>query len=409
MQQALPNSIEWTKNPYFSPVYNDQELLPFQTQVIEGVQQFQSTHSSYTKTPLHRLKALAGYLQLEEIYVKDESYRFGLNAFKVLGGIYAIAKYTADLLQRDIRTLSFDELKSAEVKNKIGKLTFISATDGNHGRGVAWAAKELGHHAVIYMPKGSSLHRLQAIRKEGADADITDLNYDDSVRMCAELAANNGWILVQDTAWEGYEEIPLWIMQGYSTLAKEVTEQLEEDHAVAPTHVFLQAGVGSFATAVAAYFIQHYRENPPEIIVVEPHQANCFYRSFTSETGAAQAVKGDMDTIMAGLACGEPNSTAWRILRKYATASFSCHDAISALGMRILGNPLPGDPRVISGESGSVTTGLLYSLQKDFLEGRKLLGLNKSSRVVLINTEGDTDPNHYLEVVWSGKYPYTPS
>jgi diaminopropionate ammonia-lyase len=408
MRQTTPNMTEWLQNRHFSPEYNEEELNPFATGVIARVHRFQQTHPLYTGTPLHRLKYLANHFKLGEIFVKDESHRFGLNAFKVLGGVYAVAKYTAGLLQRDIHTLSFNELKSPDVKEKIGQLTFISATDGNHGRGVAWAAKELGHKSVIYMPKGSSLHRLQVIRMEGAEADITDMNYDDSVRMCAQLAQKNGWVMVQDTAWEGYEEIPLWIMQGYSTMAKEIVEQLEEAGASPPTHLFLQAGVGSFAGAVAAYFIQYYRQNPPKIIIVEPHKANCYYRSFASGTGEAKVVAGDMDTIMAGLACGEPNVRAWRILRQYATAAFSCNDAIAALGMRILGNPLSGDAKIISGESGAVTAGLLYCLGEDadFAEGKKAIELDENSRVMLINTEGDTDPEHYLTVVWRGKYPY---
>lgn len=341
---------------------------------------------------------------MAEIRVKDESKRFGLNAFKVMGGIYAIGKYLADRLGRDIGSLSFEELQSPQVKEQLGELTFISATDGNHGRGVAWAARELGQKSVIYMPKGSSLQRLQAIRNEGAHADITEVNYDATVRMCAELAEENGWIMVQDTAWDGYDEIPLWIMQGYGALAQEMIEELEEP----PTHLFLQAGVGSFPAAIAAYFQQHYKDNAPKIIVVEPELADCFYRSFASTDGTMEIVTGDMNTIMAGLACGEPNPRAYRILRQYAHASFSCHDSIAALGMRVLGNPLGDDVKIVSGESGAAPIGLVFHLlsggNKDACRD---IQLDADSRILVISTEGDTDRQHYLDVVWKGLYPST--
>lgn len=402
MEKSLQTDIKWIKNRFYSSKYNREELSFFQREEIVKVHEFQKSHQSFTITPLHCLKNLADYLDVGEIRVKDESFRFGLNAFKVMGGIYAVAKCLADSLGKDIEELSFEALK--EYKEQIGDLTFISATDGNHGRGVAWATRELGHKSIIYMPKGSSVHRLKAIRAEGATAEITDLNYDDSVRMCAKLMEENGWIMVQDTAWEGYDEIPLWIMQGYGAMAKEIVEQLEAEASPQPTHVFLQAGVGSFAGAIAAYMVEHYRDNPPVIVVVESDQADCYFKSLSSEHGNRTMVTGDMNTIMAGLACGEPNTRAFRILRQYVTATFSCHDKIAALGMRIYGNPLQGDPPVISGESGSVTLGLLHELQKNNLYSTisEELSLNSNSNVLLINTEGDTDPYQYRDIVWKG-------
>ncbi|MFC0187255.1 diaminopropionate ammonia-lyase [Fictibacillus aquaticus] len=398
--------VQWQINRFKKSPSKD-VLAGFFEQDIQDVHQFQSTHSLYAKTPLVRLSNLAASLGFQDVFVKDESHRFGLNAFKVLGGIYAVGRYLAEKLGRDIETLSFGELRSPEARELTGEITFISATDGNHGRGVAWAARELGHKSVIYMPKGSSVRRLQAIRDEGAEADITEYNYDDSVRIAASHAQANGWIIIQDTSWEGYEKVPLWIMQGYATLAKEAAEQMLEHTAEPPTHVFLQAGVGSFAASVAAYLVQHYKENTPKVVLAEPHQADCFYRSFTSDGDGFQVVTGDMNTIMAGLACGEPNPRAWEILRHCCEASFSCDDRISALGMRILGNPLKEDTRIISGESGSVTTGLLYQLAKNksLIEIKTELELNENSRILVINTEGDTDPEHYRNVVWEGTYP----
>lgn len=407
MLKTVQTDIKWAKNHFRSTKYNEVELSIFEEREIKIVHEFQKTHSFYTETPLYQLKNLSEHLNLADIRVKDESSRFGLNAFKVMGGIYAVGKYLAERLGENIDDLTFESLQSSKVKEKLGELTFISATDGNHGRGIAWAARELGHKSVIYMPKGSSLQRLTAIRNEGAKAEITEINYDETVRMCANLANENVWVLVQDTAWEGYDDIPLWIMQGYASMAKEIVEQMNKDGAGQPTHIFLQAGVGSFAAAIAGYMISNYRNNPPIIVVVEPDQADCFYRSFANEQGTREIVTGEMNTIMAGLACGEPNTRAFRLLRQYAMGTISCTDNIAALGMRLYGNPLKNDPRVISGESGAVTLGLLYYLRKlaDAPGLNSEILLDSDSRVLLISTEGDTDPAQYQKVVWEGQYP----
>lgn len=400
------NKVKWVLNKSFLPKYNEQELCYFDDKNIKNVLNFQKTHKKYKKTPLIKLNALSKYLGISEIRVKDESYRFGLNAFKVMGGIYAIGKYLANKLDEDITDLSFEELQSPKVREQLGEITFISATDGNHGRGVAWAARELGQKSVIYMPKGSTQARLEAIRNEGAFSEITELNYDETVEMCAELAEKKDWVMVQDTAWEGYEEIPLWIMQGYSALAKEVIEEIEAERAKPPTHIILQAGVGSFAAGIASYFIQYYRDNIPKIIVVEPNLADCYYQSFSNKKGEMVSVKGQMNSIMAGLCCGVPNNRAFRLLSQYGFASFSCPDNIAALGMRVLGNPIGNDEKIISGESGAVPLGLLYFLKKFAApEVSNVLELDEDSRVLVINTEGDTDSEHYLDVVWRGLYP----
>lgn len=399
--------VKWVKNRFQKEELDTSIIGEFNVAEIAEVYNFQKTHSAFTLTPLHKLEALASYLNVKEIFVKDESLRFGLNAFKVLGGIYAIAKYIANEINTPISELSFEKLKSDEVKAKLGDLTFISATDGNHGRGVAWAARELGYKSVIYMPKGSSEQRLNAIRNEGAVAEIQNVNYDETVRICAQLAEQNGWVMVQDTAWDGYEEIPLWIMQGYSAMAQEIIEQLSKYNAH-PTHVFLQAGVGSFAAGIAGYFLQVYGEKAPKIIVVEPNKADCFYQSFSSPEGSREFVTGDMATEMAGLACGEPNTKAFELLRAYAIGSFSCEDLITTLGMRVYGNPLANDARVISGESGAVTLGLVYYLKK-FNKDKQIiedLGLNEDSSILLISTEGDTDEANYRRIVWDGALSY---
>ncbi len=373
---------------------------------ISKVKGFHESIPQYERTPLVKLENLAKMLGVKGVYLKDESYRFGLNAFKVLGGSFAMAKYMADKLGKDISELPYEKLISDEVRNELGDITFFTATDGNHGRGVAWTANKLKQKSVVYMPKGSSLIRLNNIKAEGAKASITELNYDDAVRLATEDAAKVGGLVVQDTAWEGYEDIPAWIMQGYGTMAKEAVEQLSEYGVERPTHVFIQAGVGSLAGAVQGYMAAKFEECPITV-VVEADKADCFYKSAEAGDGKPRFVGGDMQTIMAGLACGEPNTIGFEILKNYSEAFISAPDWVSAKGMRILGNPLVGDEKVISGESGAVTTGTLVSIMQDesLAELRKALKLDENSKVLLISTEGDTDPDKYRSIVWDGECP----
>ncbi|MCP2749197.1 diaminopropionate ammonia-lyase [Clostridioides difficile] len=374
---------------------------------ITKVRNFHKSFPQYKETPLANLEGLAKKLGVAGVYVKDESYRFGLNAFKVLGGSYSMGRYLAQRLDTDISELGYDKLTSKEIKEKLGEITFFTATDGNHGRGVAWTANKLGQKSVVLMPKGSSEFRLNKIKGEGADASITDLNYDDAVRLANDYAeADDHGVMVQDTAWDGYEEIPAWIMQGYGTMAQEAIEQLKEYGVDRPTHVFVQAGVGSLAGAVQGYVASIYDECPITV-VVEADEADCYYKSAEAGDGKPRFVGGDMPTIMAGLACGEPNTIGFEVLKNHAAAFVSAPDWVSAKGMRTLGNPLNGDEKVISGESGAVTTGLLVAAMKreDLADLRKDLKLDENSRILLISTEGDTDPDKYRSIVWDGEYP----
>ena len=365
---------------------------------------FHRSMPAYVPTPLLSLNRLASALGVGSIHVKDESKRFGLKAFKVLGGAYAMARHIAERLGEDIAQLPFEVMTSAAVRQKIGEVVFATTTDGNHGRGVAWTARQLQQKAVVYMPKGSSPERLNAIRAEGAQAEIVDMNYDAAVRLTAERARQHGWQVVQDTAWEGYEKIPLWIMQGYGTLMLEVFQQL---HAVPPTHIIVPAGVGSLAAAVQAAVTAAYGAERPKVIVAEARAADCLYRSALGQSGEAVAVEGDLATVMAGLSCGEANTIAWKILRDYTDAFASCPDYVATRGMRILASPLPGDPAVVSGESGAVTLGLLSLLMQSpaLAAEREALGLDASSRVLAISSEGDTDPQRYRDIVWDGEIP----
>lgn len=373
-------------------------------ELAKKVQKFHASFPVYAPTPLVEMKDTAKALGLGSFFVKDESYRFGLNAFKVLGGSYAIGNYMAEKLGMDLDQLPYDKMVSEEIRQKLGDLTFVTATDGNHGRGVAWTANQLKQHSVVYMPKGSSQERLDNIRAEGADASITQLNYDDAVRLANSQAQEQGWIMVQDTAWDGYEDIPAWIMQGYVTMGLEAHQQLGEK----PTHIFVQAGVGSMASAIIGFFSSLYGADRPIMTVVEPNKADCLYRTAEADDGKLHFVTGDLNTLMAGLACGEPCSIGWEIiLKNYADHFISCPDYVAAKGMRILGNPLGEDHKVISGESGAATLGCVAEILTNphLAHLKESLKLDETSRVLFFSTEGDTDRENYRAVVWDGRFP----
>ena len=397
------NKIKWVSNTM--PKTEDKELAIMDLKNVQSAMNFHKSFPQYSVTPLVRLKELAELCGIKEIFVKDEAWRFGLHAFKVLGGSFAMARHIAKTTGRDISELTYEKLTSPELKEETGELTFFSATDGNHGRGVAWSANKLGQKSVILMPKGSAKMRLDNILREGAKATIEEENYDECVRMAAKIAEDTpGGVMVQDTAWPGYEEIPAWIMQGYGTMAMEADNQMEELDANPPTHVIVQAGVGSLAGAVVGYFANKYPDNPPIFIVAESDQADCLYRSALTGDGSIKIVDGDMQTIMAGLACGEPNTSSWQILKDKVGVFASCPDWVAARGMRILGMPVRGDSVIISGESGAVTTGLLaYAMMDEEMKPmREAMKLDKDSRVLLFSTEGNTDRENYRHILWDG-------
>jgi len=389
--------------------YSNDNLPEFLKETeVSHIRKFHETLPGYQATPLVRLDALAARLGVKRIYVKDESKRFGLNAFKGLGGIYAVTKVLCRELDLDITQVSFSDLQKQEIKNKIKDIVFITATDGNHGRGVAWAANQYGCKSYIYMTKGTVQSRVDAIKAVGAeDVIVTDLNYDDTVRLAAKLAEENGWKLTQDTAWDGYEEIPEWITQGYTTMGAEMLDQLRLDGISKPTHLFLQAGVGSYAGSILGYFANRFDGKPPVTTIVEPVNVACIFESAQAGDGKPHAVTGIQETIMAGLNCGEPCLTTWEILRDLSSFYAACPDFVTAKGMRTLGNPLDHDPKIISGESGAVGLGLLALLmeREDLAEAGKMMGFDQDSVVLLISTEGDTDPINYYDVAYNGKCP----
>ena len=399
--------LQWTKNRFKTILKADasiQEILP--RELPRQIRSFHRQLPGYRMSPLKGLSNLAARLGLGGIWVKDESARLDLQSFKVLGGSYAIYKLIQKRLGLEGRELSFADLTHDRIRETLGDITFAAATDGNHGRGVAWSAAQMGFQSVIYVHKLTSQGRIRAIESSGARVVVVDGNYDDAVREVYQDAQRNGWEVVSDTSWEGYEDIPKWVMQGYTTMLSEAQEQLAAQGLSQPTHIFVQAGVGSLAAATIGFYHNLFGDSI-RTCVVEPTQAACLYRSALAEDGLPHTVEGDLGTIMAGLACGEPNPIAWEVLKDRSDYFAICPDYVAAMGMRVYDVPLREDPPIISGESGAVTLGaLMYSMQhSDTREFREQFGLGLESQVLLINSEGNTSPDDFRYVVWEGGIP----
>lgn len=368
----------------------------FTRQAAAKALRFHKSLRSYQPTKLISLSKTAKEYHVGAILVKDESTRFGLKAFKGLGGSYAIFRSLCERLGLDDSTAVFEDFQNADIRKKCGEIEFVTATDGNHGKGVAWAAGLFGCRSHVFMPKGSVEARRQAIEAAGASsAVITDGNYDETVAYAGNLAAEKGWILVQDTAWEGYEETPRHIVEGYLTMAEEICDQTGGK---APTHIFLQAGVGAMAGGIAGYFLNRFRDAPPYIAIVEPSTVACITLSAEIADGKMHSIEGNPVTIMAGLNCGTPCSVTWPVLRDGVSFYCACDDCVTEQGIQSYAHPLPGDPSIISGESGAVPYGLLLHILKDG-KLRELMKIDEHSVVLLINSEGDTDPEGYRRIV----------
>ncbi len=400
--------IAWIKNSravHLTPDSATAQLIP--PALPRQVRQFHRQIPGYRLSPLKGLSNLATRLGVGGIWVKDESQRLDLQSFKVLGGSYAIYQVIRKRLGLTDHEIPFSELTGGSMRQKLGDLTFAAATDGNHGRGVAWSASRMGFKSIIYVHRFTSQARIRNIEQSGARVVVIDGNYDDAVRQVSADAARNGWEVIADTAWEGYTDVPRWVMQGYTTMLSEAQEQLAAQGLTKPSHILVQAGVGSLAAATIGFYANLFGAERPRSLVVEPTEAACLYESARSKDGVPHTVSGDLDTIMAGLACGEPNPLAWSILSECADAFAKCPDYVAGMGMRVYGVPLRGDPFVISGESGAVTLGaLMYIMQHESAkELRNLLGLDAESQVLLINSEGNTDPDDFRYVVWEGGIP----
>jgi diaminopropionate ammonia-lyase len=365
---------------YFLQTPSDHIEVSSTTQILEFSDSllFHQTIPSYSKSSLITLEGLAEKLNLGSIHLKNESERFGLNAFKGLGASYAIYK----ILEENPKIVGF-----------------CTATDGNHGRAVAWASRMAGKKAEIYMPIGTAEQRVQAIRNEGANVIVTDVHYDETCLLAAEAIIKNGLILVQDTAWDTYEEIPAWIMAGYLTQLKEMEDSINTLPNPGVDIVFLQVGVGSWAAAVAWYYVNRYGKNRPKLVLVESKEADGFQESF--KQGHRTVPIGNFETIMAGLNCGIPSTSAWEILKNSIDVCVRIDDQYAEKAIRSLYLENGSDPQIIGGESGvSGLAGLMAILEEEnMIEVIEHLGLNITSRILVFLTEGATDQVNFDKII----------
>ncbi|MEZ5660838.1 MAG: diaminopropionate ammonia-lyase [Burkholderiaceae bacterium] len=349
----------------------------------------------YARTPLLSLPAMAGRLGLAALMYKDEGLRFGLKSFKALGGAYAVYRLLARKVAEHTGGPEPDtaELLSGRWASIAREITVTCATDGNHGRSVAWGAQLFGCRCVIYIHATVSEGRREAIAHYGAEVVRVAGNYDDSVRHADAQARAHGWTVVSDTTYEGYRDIPIDVMHGYGVMSREILAQLGD--APPPTHVLVQAGVGAFAASVAAVFWIAWGPQRPRFIVVEPTRADCHLQSALA--GHPVAVTGDLDTVMAGLACGEVSPAAWEIVSTAADAFVAIDDHYALDAVRAFANPAGGDPALVSGETGATGLGALLAA-REHTALRELMSLDADSRVLLLGSEGDTDPALYREI-----------
>ncbi|NKC30661.1 diaminopropionate ammonia-lyase [Falsiroseomonas selenitidurans] len=345
----------------------------------------------YAPTPLHDLPEVAAAARLAEVAYKDEAGRFGLGSFKALGGAYAVARLlVGELARRGVaNAATTTELEEGAHRDALRAITVTCATDGNHGRSVAWGAQRFGARCVIFVHETVSQGRRDAIARYGAEIRVVPGNYDDAVREAARLAAAEGWFVVSDTSYEGYTEVPRDVMQGYRLMAEEAAAQMAGR---VPTHAFIQAGVGGVAAAVSIQLRARFGAGV-KLVVVEPERAACLLAS--AEAGEAVAVEGELDTLMAGLACGEPSLLAWQELERGAFAFMAVSDASAVDAMRLLARRQPG---LVAGESAVAGLAALLLVARDPMT-RAMLGLEAESRVLLFGTEGATDPELYERLI----------
>lgn len=358
-----------------------------------------SLHSSipeYTPTPLLELPNLSRELGVGDISVKDESHRFGLKAFKALGATYAIFKLLRYLEGESVSARNF---YSGESPLKSCRYTFTTATDGNHGRGVAWVASKLRQNAVVYMPENAVQARVENIQSEGAEVIVVDGNYDRAVELCREDAEKHGRVLISDTSWPGYEMIPRWIQYGYFTLFDEAVSSAATGKPF--DVVIVPGGVGALAASAAMFFRSILKDESTRLVSVEPVDAACLLESAETESGEAVSASGAVNSIMAGLNCGTPSLVAWPSIRAGFDVFLAIEDSYSEHAMRALYYPGNSDPRIISGESGAASMAALLALKRDerLADACGFPGLDSGSRVLILNTEGDTDPANFERIV----------
>ena len=339
---------------------------------------FHKSFDEYKKSPLIELSVLAKDLNITSLYVKDESFRFGLNAFKVLGASYAVSQI---------------------LKKNPNVSVFCTATDGNHGRALAWSAEKYNKKCVVFVPKDTSELRIKAISNHGAKVEMLDLNYEETCKYAYNISLKMNWELVQDASWDNYKIIPAYIMSGYLSHFIEMENQINS--LIKPDFdiLFLQCGVGSWAASAIWYYLNRYGSYKPKIVLVEPTESCGVFDSFIK--GKRTSPSGNLKTIMAGLNCGIPSKSAWNIIKNGCDGVIKISDNEVKASMRLFYNSNIGDSKIISGESGAAgLAGLLKCLNDSKFEGlNKHIGLNKNSRVLVFNTEGDTDRDSFSKIV----------
>ena len=366
--------------------YKHQDILSLES--FELANKEISSWDKYEPTPLQFLSEIANDSGVSLIAYKDENHRFSLKSFKALGGAYAVANLLIKKLNEQGIDANSSDLIAGTYSEITSKITVCCATDGNHGRSVAWGAQKFGCNCEIYIHRNVSIGREKAIAKYGATVNRIKGNYDDSVHIAAEVAEAKGYYVVSDTSYEGYTDIPKDVMQGYTVMVDESIKQMKE----IPTHVFLQGGVGGFPAAVVSYLVESL-DCPPIFVVVEPTNADCLFQSAVN--GEPTVVHGDLDTVMAGLACGEVSLLAWSILESYVPHFLTIQDDSISKTMQLLANR---DKPIIAGESAVAgLAGFLIAANDDTLKSK--LMLNENSRILFFGTEGDTDETMYKQLV----------
>jgi diaminopropionate ammonia-lyase len=347
----------------------------------------------YAPTPLVSLSVLAEKIGVSDVLYKDEGPRFGLGSFKALGGSYAALR----VLQRQIaanlgQEVSLEAIRTGKVADLAAQITLVSATDGNHGRSLAWGCQRFGAPCRIYIHAEVSDGRAEAMRDLGAEVIRIEGDYDASVVLAKKEAEENGWFVVSDTSWEGYSEPPRDVMAGYGVMTSEICESLDQP----PTHVFLQGGVGGLAAGVVAGLRQHWGKQGPRVVIVEPELAACLFES--GRSGVATTFAVQTETLMAGLSCGEPSGMAWEILAEEAADFLTIPDKLVAPCVRLLARPFAGDTAIEAGESAIAGLAALIAARQDAALSAKL-GLDAQSRVLLIGSEGVTDPAIFAQIM----------
>jgi diaminopropionate ammonia-lyase len=390
-------AAQWLANPALcrDEAYGDERAQILNAPALATARAEIGQWPGYQPTPLQTLAPLARALGVAAVHYKDEGSRFGLGSFKALGGAYAVSRLLCRELPRRLgRTVTRAELLQPALREACADITVTCATDGNHGRSVAWGARMLGCRCVIYVHATVSAGRADAIAAYGAEVVRTAGNYDNAVRQADADARTHGRFVISDTSYPGYMDVPRDVMQGYQLMVDEAVTQLGQW----PTHVLVQAGVGGFAAAVCAYFWERETaaQRRPVFVVVEPTAADCLMRS--AAAGQPVAVTGELDTLMAGLACGEVSLLAWDILATGADAFCTVDDSAAVAVMRLLARPPVGMAPIVAGESAVAGLAAAIAMAQD-RDTRARFGLCASSRVLCFGSEGNTDPALYEQLV----------